>query len=485
VTETQSPRCTLLSMSGGDLYVRDNAVFKFGDCASSFTSFANGYIEFSGNSKLVYSGAKTSLSGLFIGTGTDTDNMSTEVVFKDHARSQQTNFSEPGSIRIANRKRGTWSTLRIQTDGVVSLGMLTYVGVASKGNSWKGGATLDISNGYAQSGGNCGLIVAYASGASFDQVCTGIVNIAGGAVVSRSNFGGNTGFNNFLGTLVGRGAAVQGSSFVAHGEFNVSGGVFTNQFGYFAVGTGRAKARVMQTGGSIFSVPFQARPILVGFAGGDGSYTVSNGLTQATCDMYVGGADPSTACAGVTWRSGSVDWNATEGDTEDYALGGAVGRLVVSAADKTQGCKVQLSETKSGNPGHLHVGERGTGLVEIGEGGFVVCNGANFAGETSTLKIDLGSSAQYEVNNAASTAFLRVKGELTVGSGARLVVDARRYDGSKKLVRIVRPNSRVGSFAPEDITILGGGEVVQNRDGYSDGSIWYRRAKRGAMLIFR
>ena len=224
----------------------------------------------------------------------------------------------------------------------------------------------------------------------------------------------------------------------------------------------------MQTGGEIRSTPTYARPMIIGFAGGEGEFVVSNGVTTATTDVYVGGAPTNSY--------GNCDFNRatsmmTHFPAADYSMGGAVGRLVV-AADSAGECSFTALGSQNGNPGYLIVGTNGVGEVEVGAGGSLTVNGATFAGSSATLRCTLGAS---------SAGTFRVAGEMVVGDGARLVVDASKYSG-QSWVKIVNADSRTGSFS--DIEVIGGGAVVQSREGDSSGSIWYR-AGRGAILTIK
>lgn len=463
ITGTSAPRFSALRHCGGTILVKDNAQFKLGDICGTSTFFSNGYVEFSGNSVMDYcSGVNSSMSGLHIGTSTITGDMATEVVFKDNASTRQINFGYPMAVRIVNPKKGTWSTLRLQSKGTIGLGALTMVGAASTSSSWKGGSTLEISDGYVQSGGNYGLVVGHVCDGT-TQFCTGIVNVAGGAYMVRAGRGGNSGTDNvFCGTLIGRGPAIAGDAVYADATLNVSGGVFTNQVAYFVVGTGRSVGRVVQTGGEIRSTPYFKRPLVVGFAGGNGLFTVSNGVTTASSDVYVGGAPLSAlekTAADTNYRTSTSDGS---GYGENYELGGAVGRLTVASSDSTKECSF-IAHSSRNSDGKLHVGFNGIGEVEVGAGAALTVNGAEFAGPGATLKCTLGEDG---------AGIFKVKGELMVGEGAKLEVDASAYRGSRSWVKLVDAETRSGSFA---VTVKGSNmnmEVVERRPGFDDGSVW-------------
>ena len=483
ITGTQTPRFAALKNHGATILFKDNAQFKIGDVSGSSTLFANGYTEFSGNSVLDFSsGVNGSMGGIQIGTSASSAAMSTEVVFKDYASTRNVNPSNgsvhygwPNAVRLANPKKGTWSTLSLQSKGTIGIGALTMVGAASVNNSWKGGSTLEITDGYVQSGGNYGLVVGHVCDGT-TQFCTGIVNVAGGAYMVRAGKGGNTDEDTvFCGTLIGRGPAIAGDAVYADATLNVSGGIFTNQVAYFVVGTGRSVGRVIQTGGEIRSTPYCKRPLVVGFAGGNGLFAVSNGVTVASSDIYVGGAQLSALAKMASDNNfRTATGNDGGGMEENYELGGAVGRLVVAACDNSKECSfIAIKSQRSA--GELHVGENGSGEVEVGAGGELTVNGAVFAGSGATLKCTLGEDG---------AGIFKVKGELKVGEGARLEVDASAYKGSRSWVKLVDAETRSGSFIvtirnPEPTL-----EVVEQRLGFDDGSVWLH-VRRGLCLTVK
>jgi hypothetical protein len=75
---------------------------------------------------------------------------------------------------------------------------------------------------------------------------------------------------------------------------------------------------------------------------------------------------------------------------------------------------------------------------------------------------------------------------LRVSAGSKLVVDAQdfTFPAGQNYVKLVSCVTRYGSFAPEDVTLLGRGvEVVQSRTG-DPNSIWLRKI-RGFTISFR
>jgi hypothetical protein len=192
-------------------------------------------------------------------------------------------------------------------------------------------------------------------------------------------------------------------------------------------------------------------------------------VTVASSDVYVGGA-PLEALEKTANDTNfrKATGNDGSGYGEDYTRGGAVGRLTVASADTSKECTFTALSTRA-SEGKLYVGQNGSGEVEIGEGGELIVNGAEFAGTSSALRCRLGASG-------AGT--FEIKGALTVGEGARLVVDASAYAGKRSWVQLVKCLSRTGSFSVSFEGDSRGMEIVQNRPGHEDGSVWLY-AKRG------
>ena len=117
----------------------------------------------------------------------------------------------------------------------------------------------------------------------------GFVSVTGGSLVNASSWTYSTSPN---GIVVGRG--IDGASDEpgwAFGELSVSGeGAVTNENNrsYFWVGLSRAEGHVRQSGGEIVHLSPDWEMAL-GLWGGKGFWTISNGVTQAAADVYVGG----------------------------------------------------------------------------------------------------------------------------------------------------------------------------------------------------
>ena len=470
--ENVSEKAPAFKHEGGTVIFRGNSRF-YTEATSAQVVFSTGYTEFSGASRLVFDNKLKNEFGVMFGTETTGGTNGTLVVFKDHAGTEQHNFAYPTSFYLTNHRRGTWTTMRFDSDSSISLGGITYIGCSAVNASWKGGAEFIITDGYAQSGGQWGLHVGYVKNNPAESfACTGRVCVAGGTLVSRSTKGGqNSSDREFVGTIVGFGPAFANPVPLADASLEVSDGVFTNWFGYFAVGTGRSVGRVKQTGGRIVSTPSYDRPMVIGHAGGKGSFVVSNGVSTASSSAYVGGALSEDL---------NVDNYRTQNDAaaegEDFSIGGAAGELVVAAEDATKPCSFTLTARNGGGAGALHVGRNGNGLVEVGAGGSLTVESAVLHGTAATLvrTVEDSDAGEFAVN-----------GDFTVEAGAKLVVKVKGRM-SRPWTRLVLCDSRTGDFAAEDISVESEDvlcRVVQNREGDSSGSIWLHRPFGFRMVV--
>ena len=143
----------------------------------------------------------------------------------------------------------------------------------------------------------------------------------------------------------------------------------------------------------------------------------------------------------VEQSGGTMNMNNTSANIGNHH-GTGVYRLTGSAA-------------YNGGTGTVNVGANdGTGTLEFGVGsGSFTAKNLNLAGANSTLKFVLGADGSVIKPNVTDT--------LTVGTGAKLVVDATGYTGkSRDLMTFAK---RDGSFAAGDITVIGlkDGSVAQ------------------------
>ena len=132
--------------------------------------------------------------------------------------------------------------------------------------------------------------------------------------------------------------------------------------------------------------------------------------------------------------------------------------------------------TASFTKGDFYVGsEGGNGTLEIGAGtGTFTAKNLYFDGAGATLKFKPGADG--------SLATLNVSTLLTVGSGAKLVVDATEYTGSEPIT-LMTFAGKSGEFAAEDIEVIAANqekyEVLQQQNRLR------LRPVKGFVLIFK
>ena len=128
--------------------------------------------------------------------------------------------------------------------------------------------------------------------------------------------------------------------------------------------------------------------------------------------------------------------------------------------------------------GSLNIGsDGGKGTLEVGAGtGTFTAKSMNLAGAGATLKFKLGADG--------SLATLGVTGALTIGSGAKLEVDASECtDGAN--VTLMTFGSRTGEFASGDIEVLSASERMICNVQQLDNKIRFVMKKLGFMVIVR
>ena len=359
------------------------------------------------------------------------------------------------------------------TGGEVKLPMWFFVGYGN------GTSELNISGGRTILDFYGLDVAAYNPGQLANKVQNpkGTVNVSGGSLVVTSAGGGqsNTFKQKISGFVVGNGSQVTAtystaSGYSCTGALNVSGGVVTNGVGLFVVGAGRATGRVLQTGGTVYhGLGFtttawrNSSPMIVGFAGGDGTYILSNGVAVVDSPIYVGGV-----VTNVLERQPITSW---PGDA--FADRTAVGKLVVAGG--------RLSTKQS----DLVVGADGSGTLEIGPDATVSIGNPN--GNGSIVLSNRTESVTRFVLGRNGAGSLTTQNKLVVASGAKLEVDVTDYAGEDRWVKLIGCKSREGSFAAADVSIIGRCEsgmceVVQDRAGDATGSVWLH-VRRGAIIM--
>lgn len=330
-----------------------------------------------------------------------------------------------------NRERGrailNWNTSKT-LDSVQSLAV-GYV---------NGYGELNVSNGQAI-GGSCGLRVAQCGMTPTDNCCvTGVVNVTGGSVINTGCYNNN---DTFHGLIVGAGAVVNlESPGFFRGTLTISGGAVTNVSHYFGVGIGMAEGDVLQTGGEVVHSP-DNHQMVVGAFGAEGRYIMSNGVTTANSDVFVGG----------------VETNLLHHKPYKLYTTCPVTNHCASGLLRVAGGSFTTAQT-------LWISQDGAGVLEVGPSGTVTAANVTLTNTPAarTGGADLAAQVKFTAG-AQSTGLVAVSDKLTIGPGVALEVDSTAME-EKGLFPLITFASREGDF--ESITVTGRGSVLKTDTGY-------------------
>lgn len=313
---------------------------------------------------------------------------------------------------------------------------------------------------------------------------TGLVSITGGELRAS---GWGWAYSPYpTGLVVGDGAYLNSSSADVHcyGRIDLSGGKIGSNQQATLIGAGKAKGEIVVTGGEFLhqswmksdaypradgllfdGITYYNLPFVVGMAGGDGAFIVSNGTATVNNAAYVGGI-----CSNAIPFSASNVWSPSK---YLYARHDAKGLLA------HRGGTLKFNKwTQSGiavpGSGDVIVGSDGAGEVEVGpEGTFMIAGDLVLSNRSeSVLHLISGKSA--------GTA-LAVGGRLVIADGAKLVADMRAFDGKSMWLKLMSADSVEGAFASQDVTILKPAdddiadyEIFTEHDG--EAGVWMKRS---------
>ena len=194
--------------------------------------------------------------------------------------------------------------------------------------------------------------------------------------------------------------------------------------------------------------------MIVGAWGGTGRYVVSNGMTTATSDVYVGGI------------------------TTNLLPHKPVSLYTVCPV--TNHCAKGLLRVAGGSfatEGTLWLSQDGEGVLEIGPSGAVTAANVTLTNTPAALTGDADLAAKVRFAfGPQGVGTLTAAGALTIGPGATLEVDATALekDGRYPLIAY---GTCAGDFT--SVTVTGRGKVVKTPDGY------LLDRTSGTVLLFR
>ena len=304
------------------------------------------------------------------------------------------------------------------------------------------GGTLSVTNSKVNYGLYVGRVPNWGTG--FSRAC---LNMSGGFLNLMKDYYGHK-YGQRDGIVVAL-VGVNATGGVL-GDFNLSGGAVTN-FGALTLGLGQGSTgTVCQTGGFFVQGKTSVnvlRNVVVGWGGGCGSYLMSGGSLLAYDPVFVGG---------VTTNQLGFNLNPTY-FTMDMASKGLL--------------RVDSGSFTVTNNMALYCGSKGEGTIAIGSNGVCVAKNIVLTNNTqSVVLFDFGKQG---------CGVLRATDTLKICEGAQLKVDARAYAGKETWFKLIDHATRVGEFAPENITVSGHGQVIQNAAG-----VWLFRPRGTVVQIF-
>ena len=450
-------RNTSFDLRGGVFDLYGNAVFKCRIQSSDYFTFGKGTTIIRDEASFIaYEPGSGNKCWALVSPRDDdaTEGATAHVIVKDSAKFKPSGGD--GNMVIGLRSK-TRAIVDISTDDEVKLGMAwLYVGCNA------GYAELNLNGtGYVTAGGYSGMHVGadnlsgtgagnFAGNIQRESVATaaptGVVNMTSGYLFIGGNTSQAWNYQYLVGLVVGDGSRTRSDledpfeSRLYHGEFYLSGGEVTNQ-AHLAVGAGRATGLMVQTGGIVQDLCSENCAMVVGLAGGHGTYALSNGTLTVKASLHVGGATTNQLDRG--WKdkpNGYPCLNNYPCDRHD-----AKGRFTIACAEKSETCK--LAVTKA-----ITVSSDGAGLFEV------VGTGSTITAQDMTVSnvvaaVDGGESVVKFVFDEQGISPITLSRKLTISEGAKLEVDMSAYKGAEKTVTLFTCGSRDGDFAPENMVL--------------------------------
>jgi hypothetical protein len=198
---------------------------------------------------------------------------------------------------------------------------------------------------------------------------------------------------------------------------------------------------VTQTGGTIHHKPSSGHQMIVGAWGGMGRYVVSNGMTTATSDVYVGGITTNL----LTHKPVTL----------------------YTVCPVTNHCAKGLLRVAGGSfatEGTLWLSQDGEGTLEVGLGGTVTAANVTLTNTPAALtgSTDIAAKVRFAFG-PQGVGTLTTAGALTIGPGATLEVDSSALE-VHGVFPLISFGSCEGDFA--SVTVTGRGTVVKTATGY-------------------
>jgi hypothetical protein len=303
---------------------------------------------------------------------------------------------------------------------------------------------LNVSNGCLE-GGSYGFRIAQPGGGDpATDFSTGIVNIVNGTIRCRSSWSSASAFN---GLIVGAGnSTVLTAPGFYRGTLNVMGGNVESTDQYLGVGIGVAEGDIVQAGGKVSHT--SGKHVVIGAWGGEGRWSMTNGVAELNGDVYVGGV---------------LTNNLLHAAGELY--------LRCPVTNHTARGSLTVAGGTFSSTGKLHSGEDGTATIALGPTGTLSVAAADLA--NTALSVKFGQSG---------TGILQVAGDITIGQDVTLEVDTTEFTGRSGYYPLITFGGMLtGNF--QSVRMNGHGALVQATiDGVKG---YYLDLRKGMCILFK
>lgn len=297
--------------------------------------------------------------------------------------------------------------------------------------------------------------------------CTGVVHMTGGKFLCTGSYNWSTETLVPAGTMFGWGWPTKAEAGRPYnGIMEMTGGVFSNRT-HLVLGMYRGTGEWRQSGG--YTIQCQAsHGLMIGVAGGSGRLELSGGTFKTTYNAYVGGV-PVTAFSNQAML---LD-NGYPSNRHD-----AVGVLSVSGG-------AFISDGYWDSP--LYVGKDGDGTIEMdGPNGSFTANRLILAADTVD-GTKTKATLRFKLDAEGNVAPIVVRNSLSISADSKLVIDATACpEDLVGRIKLLQAGSVTGTFAPENITILGAPKVAGKMSvSWRGTTLSLQRGAQGLLMIVR
>ena len=301
----------------------------------------------------------------------------------------------------------------------------------------------------------------------------GVLKFSGGTLEVQGYYGTGWASRMISGFCVGYGGAIPDgftpSGRPYRGRVEMTGGSLGVRWGLFVLGTGYGSGTFVQTGGEAVlssADSNNANSLLVGFAGGEGAYVISNGVFRTVQNVYVGGIGTNV----LQKQTAAM----VEAGNLPIHLHDAIGTVSVAGGE--------FMVTNRAQTARMVLGADGVGTLErIGADG--VCRVSNLVLSNTVENASSGGTLRFVFDAQNGLGPVEVEKSLVIGNGAKVEVELGSYEPTRGRLPLLTAASVAGSVDPEAVSITGAcanrAHVIQQPDGLC------LKIDRGAIILFR